>query len=83
MSYEMVIVVFLMLVFCFFTQILTIKVMLCLFKANGEDIQPVKLFEKKPKKPTKTQKKDQERIENIMHNIEVYNGTGHGQIEVE
>lgn len=83
MSYEMVIIVFLMLVFCFFTQILTIKVMLCLFKANGEDIKPVKLFDRKPKKQRKMQEAEQERYEKIMHNIEVYNGSGYGQIEVD
>ena len=88
MLYEILIIVVVMLCFCFATQILTIKVMISLMNAkktaeNG-DFKPIKFMEKakKPKKPSKEQVERQRKYDTIMDNLEAYDGTGIGQKEV-
>ena len=85
MPYEMVLCVFLMLVFCVFMQLLTIKVMLMLFNAEKGEIKPIKVFEKpkRRKKMTAEQKKNARNDEILLHNYEVYDGTPYGQKDFE
>lgn len=50
--------------------------------------EPVEVPKKKPVKPIRESKEEtvlkeeQDRMEVILHNVEVYNGTGHGQKDV-
>lgn len=92
MWYEMLAIVFLMLVFCFFMELLTVKVMLSMFNAfrSGEmkEIRPVNLMEMR-KKPSPAERRakekaDEERrkLDTIMRNLEKYDGTDIGQEEV-
>lgn len=87
MSYDMLILAFLMLIFCFFMQILTIKVMFSLFNSarpdGFEEIKPFKLTKKRPKKVSKEDVEEQRRYETIMRNLEAYDGSGIGQEEVK
>ena len=91
MSYELVIIVFLVLVFCFFTMILVFKGMVSMFNAaRSEGVKEIKLFpERKPKK-TKAQleveakaAEERRQYDTIMRNLEAYDGTGIGQEEVK
>ena len=93
MSYDVLICVFLMLVFCFFMQVLTIKVMISMLNAKREDgereIKQIKIIDK-PAKKTKAQikaeenaRKQAEEWNTIMRNLEVYDGTELGQEDIK
>ena len=92
MSYETIAVAFLILVFCFFTQIFVVKTMISLLNSARpegiREIKTVELVKRKPKK-TKTEREMEEKAaeerrqyETIMRNLEAYDGTGIGQEEV-
>ena len=96
MSYDVLILAFLILVFCFFTMTLTVNVMFSLFnsvKKDGfEEIKPIHIIKKPEKKPKKSdyevflerqKEKEREEWDNLMHNIDVYDGTEIGQKEVK
>ena len=96
MSYDVLILAFLILVFCFFTMTLTINVMFSLFnsiKPEGVDkITPINIIKKPEKKAKKSvyevyleQQKaiERERYNTIMDNLEAYDGTEIGQKEVK
>lgn len=96
MSYDVLILAFLILVFCFFTMTLTVNVMVSLFnsaKKDGfEEIKPIRIIKKPEKKPKKSdyevylerQKEiERERYNTIMDNLDVYDGTEMGQKEVK
>ena len=96
MSYDVLILAFLILVFCFFTMTLTVNVMFSLFnsvKKDGfEEIKPIHIIKKPEKKPKKSdyevylerQKEIQRRKYNtIMDNLDAFDGTEMGQKEVE
>ena len=87
MSYDMLILAFLMLIFCFFMQILTIKVMFSLFNSvrpeGTEEVKPFIFTKKRPKKVSKEDVEEQRRYETIMRNVDAYDGTGIGQEEVK
>ena len=93
MSYDVLICVFLMLVFCFFMQVLTIKVMISMLNAKREEgereIKQIKIIDK-PAKKTKAQikaeenaRKQAEEWNTIMRNLEVYDGTELGQEDIK
>ena len=90
MSYELVAIVFLVLVFCFFTMLLAFRGMVSMFNAAKPDgMKESRLIpERKPKK-TKTQRENEAKAaeerrqyETIIRNLEAYDGTGIGQEEV-
>ena len=96
MSYDVLILVFLILVFCFFSMTLTVNVMFSLFnsvkKEGFEEIKPIHIIKKPEKKPEKSdyevylerQKEiERERYNTIMDNLDVYDGTEMGQKEVK
>ena len=91
MSYDVLILVLLILIFCVFTMAFTVNVMFSLFNSarpeGMSEIKPISIIKKGKSKPkekiSKQQKADKERFDAIMHNIEVYDGSGRGQIEVE
>lgn len=89
MPYDFLIFAFLMLIFCFFMQMLTVKIVFSMLNASrkeGErEIKPVKLFEKPKKRPkmTEEQKKNARNDEILLHNYEVYDGTSYGQKDFE
>lgn len=93
MSYDVLICVFLMLVFCFFMQILTIKVMISMLNAKREDgereIKQIKIIEKPAKKSNaqlaaeEKARKQAEEWNTIMRNLEVYDGTDLGQEDIK
>ena len=96
MSYDVLILVFLILVFCFFSMTLTVNVMFSLFNSARPDGMKefkmeniIKLPEKKHKKSEyelfleEQDKKAQERYNTIMENLEAYDGTEIGQKEVK
>ena len=91
MSYEVLILVALLLIFCFFVILLVVNIMFSFMKvAKHEgypDISIADILPKRKSKPkekiSKQQKADKERFDAIMHNIEVYDGSGRGQIEVK
>ena len=96
MSYEFLIFVFLLLVFCFFTMILIANIMLSFMKmAKHEGVTDIKVRDlvgigrkppKKSRKQTEEEKKSAERQrinELINYNLDVYDGTEKGQVEVK
>ena len=93
MSYEIVILVLILLIFCFFMQILTIKVMLSMFNASRKDgereIKPVKLIEKRKRKSPAQRKADEEakkaqrEFEIELRNLEAFDGSSFGQEDIE
>lgn len=88
MSYDLLILAFIMLVFCFFMQILTVKVIFSVLNAKNGQIKDVKIVGKKLKKTEYEKKreemarKEQEQFDTIMRNLEAYDGTEIGQEEV-
>lgn len=87
MSYELVVLVVIMLVFCFLMQIFTVKVMISVLNSKAETpIKQIKLFERKPKTDKRAEieaKKEQERFDTIMRNLDAYDGSDLGQEEVK
>jgi len=90
MSYDLLILAFIMLLFCVFMQIITAKVMLSLFNsvrpASTREVKPVSLVEKKAdwQEPVDNRvNEEKERYEAIMRNLEAFDGTGFGQEEVK
>ena len=93
MSYEIVVIVLAMLIFCFCMQMLTIKVIFSVFNASrkeGErEIKPVKLVEKKKRKSPAQKKAEEEarkaqrEFEIEMRNLENFDGSGIGQEDIE
>ena len=96
MSYELLILVFLLMVFWSFMTIFVIKAMFCLFNSVREEGQrEIKMSDlagfrvKIPKKKTKAQREAEEKAaeerrqyEAIMRNLDAFDGTGLGQEEV-
>lgn len=91
MSYELVAIVFLVLVFCFFTMILVFRGMVSIFNAaKPGEMKEIRLFSERKTKKTKTQRENEAKAaeekrqyETIMRNLEAYDGTGIGQEEVK
>ena len=86
MSYDVLILVFLILVFCFFSMILTVNVLLSVFNSarpeGMREIKPILKQDKTPKK-SKAQIEAERKYDIIMENLEAYDGTGIGQKEVK
>lgn len=95
MSYDVLILAFLILVFCFFTMTLTINVMFSLLNSLKKDeigeIKPIEIIKRPEKKPEKSEYEvylerqkeiERERYNTIMDNLEAYDGTEIGQKEV-
>ena len=93
MSYDLLILAFLMLIFCFLMQILTVKIVFSILNATRKDgekeIKPIKIVER-PAKKSKAQieaekraKKQEEEWNTIMRNLEVYDGTDLGQEDIK
>ena len=96
MSYELLILVFLLMVFWSFMTIFVIKAMFSLFNSvRPEGSSEIKLSDmdvfrvKMPKRKTKEQREaekeaaeERRRYEIIMRNLEAFDGTGIGQEEV-
>lgn len=89
MSYDVLILVLLILAFCFFTMMFTVNVLFSMFNAVKPDdipeIKPLKLPKRTPKKSNfdLEQEADRRRYETIMRNLEAYDGTEIGQEEVK
>ena len=92
MWYDMLILVLLILIFCFFSMMLTVNVMFRMFNAvRPEGTKEIKLLElKKPPKKTKEQieiekkaAEEKRKYETIMSNLDAYDGTEVGQKEVK
>ena len=96
MSYEFLIFVFLLLVFCFFTMVLIVNIMLSFMKiAKHEGVTEIKVRDlvgasKKQPKKTKEQieiekkaAEEKRKYETIMSNLDAYDGTEVGQKEVK
>ena len=96
MSYDVLILAFLILVFCFFTMTLTINVMFSLLnsvkKDDFDEIKPIHIINRPEKKPEKSEYEvylerqkeiERERYNTIMDNLEAYDGTEIGQKEVK
>lgn len=93
MSYDLLIFAFLMLVFCFFMQMLTVKIVFSMLNATRKDgereIKPIKIVER-PAKKSKAQieaenraKKQEEEWNTLMRNLDAYDGTGIGQEDIK
>lgn len=91
MWFELVLVL-LILVFCFFSMMLTVNVMFRMFNAvrpeGTSEIKPLEL--KKPPKKTKEQleiekkaAEEKRKYDILMSNLDVYDGTEVGQKEVK
>lgn len=91
MSYDVLILVFLILVFCFFSMAFTVNVLFSMFNS----VRPEGTKEIKPILPPRKTKKSREQLElekkteeeqrkydTIMRNLEAYDGTDIGQEEV-
>lgn len=96
MSYEFLILAFLLLVFCLFTITFVINVIISLVNALEKDeigeIKPIHIIKKPEKKRKKSdmelyyeeqERKTREQYKTIMENIEAYDGTDMGQKEVK
>lgn len=86
MSYNVLILVLLILVFCFFSMVFTVNVIFHMFNAvRPEGTKEIRFMPKKVKK-TKADKEMEEskrRYDTIMRNLDVYDGTEIGQEEVK
>ena len=86
MLYDYLILVLLILVFCFFSMMLMVNVMFHLFNSmRPEGTKEIRFMPKKVKK-TKVDKEMEEskrRYDTIMRNLDVYDGTEIGQEEVK
>ena len=88
MSYDLLILAFIMLVFCFLMQYFTVKVMFSLFNSvrpeGAKKIEPILTKKsKKQKEAEKEARKEKERFDTIMRNLDAYDGTEIGQEEVK
>lgn len=96
MSYEFLILAFMLLVFCFFTITFVIKTMISVLNSvksgDFEEIKPIQIIKKPEKKRKKSDYEvylekqkalEQERYNTIMDNLEAYDGTEIGQKEVK
>ena len=83
MSYEALILAFLILFFCFATTVFVVKVMVSVFNSakEGKEIKFPEFFEHKPEKPKMTEAERKLKI--ISENLEAYDGTEIGQKEVK
>lgn len=92
MWYDMLILVLLILVFCFFSMMLTVNVMFRMFNAvrpeGTKEIKPLELKKtpKKTKEQLEIEKKaaeEKRKYDILMSNLDVYDGTEVGQKEVK
>ena len=92
MLYDVLILVFLILIFCFFSMMLTVNVMFRMFNAvrpeGTKEIKPLELKKqpKKTKEQLEIEKKaaeEKRKYETIMSNLDAYDGTEVGQKEVK
>lgn len=84
MSYDVLILVLLILAFCFFSMVFTVNVIFHMFNAvRPEGTKEIRLMPKKTVKPDKTMEESKKRYDTIMRNIDVYDGTEIGQEEVK
>ena len=88
MWYDLLILVLLILVFCFFSMMLTVNVIFRMFNAvRPEGTKEIKPFELK-RTPKKTKRdlaaeEEKRKYDIIMSNLDAYNGTEIGQREVK
>ena len=86
MSIDLLILAFLMLLFCIAMQIVTIKTLFSVFNAvrpkEVREIKPINLIEKEEKSHIEIKSAETERDEAIMRNLDIYDGTPFGQEEV-
>lgn len=91
MSYDVLILVLLILAFCFFSMVFTVNVLFSVFNSvRPEGTKEIKaVFPKKITKKSKAQRElekkaeeEQRKYETIMRNLEAYDGTDIGQEEV-
>lgn len=84
MSYDVLILVLLILAFCFFSMVFTVNVIFHMFNAvRPEGTKEIRLMPKKTVKPDRTMEESKKRYDTIMRNIDVYDGTEIGQEEVK
>lgn len=84
MSYDVLILVLLILAFCFFSMVFTVNVIFHMFNAvRPEGTKEIRLMPKKTVKSDKTMEESKKRYDTIMRNIDVYDGTEIGQEEVK
>lgn len=84
MSYNVLILVLLILAFCFFSMVFTVNVIFHMFNAvRPEGTKEIRLMPKKTVKSDKTMDESKKRYDTIMRNIDVYDGTEIGQEEVK
>lgn len=86
MSYEVLILVFLLMVFWSFMTIFVIKAIFSVFNSvRPEETREIRFMPmRKPKKTAKDKEAEaaQRKYDTIMRNLEAYDGTGIGQEEV-
>lgn len=86
MSIDLLILAFLMLLFCIAMQIVTIKTLFSMFNAvrpkEVREIKPINLIEKEEESHLEIKSAETERDEAIMRNLNIYDGTPLGQEEV-
>ena len=84
MSYDVLILVLLILAFCFFSMVFTVNVIFHMFNAvRPEGTKEIRLMPKKTVKSDKAMEESKKRYDTIMRNIDVYDGTEIGQEEVK
>ena len=84
MSYDVLILVLLILAFCFFSMVFTVNVIFHMFNAvRPEGTKEIRLMPKKTVKSDRTMEESKKRYDTIMRNIDVYDGTEIGQEEVK
>lgn len=91
MSYDVLILVFLILVFCFFSMAFTVNVLFSMFNSvRPEGTKEIKaILPKRTPRKSKEQREleqkaeeEQRKYDTIMRNLEAYDGTDIGQEEV-
>ena len=85
MWFDLLILVLLILIFCFFSMMLMVNVMFHLFNSmRPEGTKEIRFMEKKQKKTMdKEMEESKRRYDTIMRNLDVYDGTEIGQEEVK
>lgn len=91
MSYDLLVLVLLVLIFCFFSMMLTVNVIFRMFNAvrpeGTDEIKPLKMRKtKKSKEQLALEKKaaeEKRRYDILMSNLDAYDGTDIGQREVK
>ena len=85
MWFDLLILVLLILIFCFFSMMLMVNVMFHLFNSmRPEGTKEIHFMPKKAKKKMdKEMEESKRRYDTIMRNLDVYDGTEIGQEEVK